>query len=578
MIASNASSDPTPRPSPPYLAAIVLAVAYGLGAWISSSMSDSEVGVMNFWIPGGILAGALLLQAQRYWPMLIIAAGIGDFGYNILGPDSALWGPNSYPLIILLLLHLGNSFGAVASVMLVQKFFAPQLTLKSVQELVGLIILVAGLGSAMAAAIGTAVVWGMGNTQNVGSTWIVWASSDALGVLLIVPLMLVWQPQLALPRWRRPTARQAEFMALAAGLIAVQGSVFHASSAYIFVAHYIAIPFQIWAVIRFGLRGVTVASLITALLTGWFSSQGLIAAMTPQRGTELQISLAMYAFSGLLLAVVFEANRRTEQALRQSQKKVTQLHRSLSDRVKDRTAELEAAVQELESFSYSVAHDLRSPLRGIEGWSHALNEDYRDQLNPQGKDHLDRVRTETRMMGTTIDDLLNLARVNRINITVETVDLTPLAKSIIAQHQATQSTPATETVIPPHLEAQCDPQLARLLLQKLLDNAWKFTRLTAVPRIEIGRAETVNGPAFFVRDNGAGFDLADAAKLFTPFNRLHKPSEFPGTGVGLAIVERVTRCHGGMVWAEAAVDQGATFFFTLPDPVSDNQIRTTPSP
>jgi light-regulated signal transduction histidine kinase (bacteriophytochrome) len=224
---------------------------------------------------------------------------------------------------------------------------------------------------------------------------------------------------------------------------------------------------------------------------------------------------------------------------------------------------LESANKELEAFSYSVSHDLRAPLRGIDGWSLALLEDYGSQLDGQAKTYLERVRSETQRMGQLIDDLLQLSRLTSAEMSIQRVDLSAIAGTIAAHLQEAQPERQVEFVIQPGLQATGDPQLLEIVVTNLLDNAFKFTGKTQQARIQFGQTEIEGQPAFFVRDNGAGFDMALAKKLFGTFQRLHKASDFPGTGVGLTTVQRIVHRHGGRIWAEAAVNQGATFYFTL---------------
>ncbi len=228
-----------------------------------------------------------------------------------------------------------------------------------------------------------------------------------------------------------------------------------------------------------------------------------------------------------------------------------------------RTAQLEAANQELETFSYSVSHDLRAPLRGIDGWSLALLEDYGSQLDAQARQYLERVRSETQRMAQLIDDLLQLSRVTRANMQEDPVDLSALAQTIAARLQAAQPTRQFETIIQADLVARGDAHLLGIALTNLLDNAAKFTGPRPLARIEFGLTQVKGQPAYFIRDNGVGFDPAYARNLFGAFQRMHRQSEFPGTGIGLATVQRIIHRHGGRIWAEAAVDQGATFYFTL---------------
>lgn len=223
-----------------------------------------------------------------------------------------------------------------------------------------------------------------------------------------------------------------------------------------------------------------------------------------------------------------------------------------------------AANHELEAFSYSVAHDLRAPLRSIDGFSQALLEDYGDKLDADGQDHLRRVRAAAQRMAQLIDDLLGLSRVTRAELHRTEVDLTAIANEIADGLQKTQPTRDVSFRIADGLVANGDARLVSVLLENLIGNAWKFTSKRAAAGIEVSSA-TVDGEiAFFVRDDGAGFDMAYANKLFNAFQRLHNRIDFEGTGIGLATVMRIVRRHGGRVWAEGAVDRGATFWFTLP--------------
>jgi light-regulated signal transduction histidine kinase (bacteriophytochrome) len=226
-------------------------------------------------------------------------------------------------------------------------------------------------------------------------------------------------------------------------------------------------------------------------------------------------------------------------------------------------AELTAANKELEAFSYSVSHDLRAPLRSIDGFSLALLEDYSEKLDDEGKNHLERVRVATQRMGALIDDLLNLSRVTRASIHLEKVDVSAVAAEVIEGLQKAQPERQVEIRVEQGLQATVDAHLLRIVLENLLGNAWKFTSKRALACIEFGKTSGNGRAAFFVRDDGAGFDPAYADRLFGAFQRLHSVSEFPGTGIGLATVQRIIHRHGGRIWAESSAGQGATFYFTL---------------
>jgi signal transduction histidine kinase len=226
---------------------------------------------------------------------------------------------------------------------------------------------------------------------------------------------------------------------------------------------------------------------------------------------------------------------------------------------------LHDANRELESFSYSVSHDLRSPLRSIDGFSQALVEDVGPQLPIDAQGHLDRIRHATRRMGLLIDDLLALSKVARAEMKRERVDLSDVAEQVVAELRRQQPAREIAITIVPGLHVTADAPLVRLALQNLIENAWKFTsRRDGGGTIEVGQTRDADGaPAFYIRDNGAGFDPEYADKLFGPFQRLHAASEYPGSGIGLATVQRIVHRHGGHVWAEGEINAGACFYFTL---------------
>jgi signal transduction histidine kinase len=219
---------------------------------------------------------------------------------------------------------------------------------------------------------------------------------------------------------------------------------------------------------------------------------------------------------------------------------------------------------ELEAFSYSVSHDLRAPLRTIDGFSQLLLEDCGDVLPPEGQDYLRRVRAAAQRMGELIDDLIELSRVERTELRRERVDVSRMAHLTAAALRKSAPARNVTLVVQPDMMAEVDPRLFRIVLENLMGNAWKFTSKVATATVEFGAlADDGNSTTFFVKDNGAGFNPDRAAKLFAPFQRLHSEAEFPGTGIGLATVQRIVSRHGGRIWAKSAVGQGATFLWTI---------------
>jgi signal transduction histidine kinase len=314
---------------------------------------------------------------------------------------------------------------------------------------------------------------------------------------------------------------------------------------------------------------VLLVALVASQLASRVSRRAIAEPLTELAGLARKFSgdhdysvRARETGSGELFTLTAAFNDMLDQ-IQERDRSLQESRDQLEQRVRERTAALDASNQELEAFCYSVSHDLRSPLRAIDGFSQALLEDMEGRLDADAVGHLSRIRAATQRMASLIDDLLSLSRITRTDLAVKRVDLSAMARAVCEELAAAQPGRTVTATIEDGLTAVADPGLMRQVLENLLGNAWKFTSKQAEPRIEFASAAGEDGRVYVVRDNGAGFDPKYADRLFGVFQRLHAMTDFPGTGVGLAIVERIVKRHGGRVWAEAEVNRGAAFFFTL---------------
>ncbi len=273
------------------------------------------------------------------------------------------------------------------------------------------------------------------------------------------------------------------------------------------------------------------------------------------------------AGSAILLYIVLRRYERrggdAMAALIKSRNEVRSANADLERRVAERTRQLEAANRELEAFAYAVSHDLRAPLRSMSGFSQILQENAPPGLDEKSRHYLQRIHDASLRMSSLIEDLLNLSRIGRSELTARPISLSQVAAEAAAAIRERHPTREVQLEVAEGLEVNADPRLLRIAFENLLSNAWKYTSRASQASVSVGVQDGEHGPVYFVRDNGVGFDMKYADKLFVPFQRLHPEAEFPGSGIGLVTVQRIIARHGGRVWADAKPDAGATFYFTL---------------
>lgn len=296
---------------------------------------------------------------------------------------------------------------------------------------------------------------------------------------------------------------------------------------------------------------------------GALTIQSAEEAAFSQEDIETFQTMADQLANAILNARLYDQVGKELEERKRAEEEVRLLNAELEERVQSRTQDLQAANREMEAFSYSVSHDLRAPLRAIDGFSRILMDDFHTELPQDGTSYLKKIRGASAQMAQLIDDILRLSRINRAEMRSDPVNLSTLVQSVVNELQSREPGRVVTIEITPGLQTQGDERLLRVAIENLMSNAWKFTGKTTQAKIEVGQTKAGDKEAFYIRDNGVGFDMAYANKLFGAFQRLHSSEDFPGTGIGLAIVQRVIHKHGGHIWAEAERDKGATFYFTL---------------
>jgi signal transduction histidine kinase len=507
--------------------------------------------VTPVWPPTGVALAALLRGGHRLWPG-VFAGVVVTVGFDV----HPLPLPVDLTPLAVLAMAVGNTGEAVLSAALLRRIGWRPSPAATVRETLALLTIPPFVTAPLSATVGTLTLLALGklDADTFGGAWWTWWTGNALGVVTLTPFLLTWSvpPLPSVERSRRvevtvfvTVAMLATWHALFGPFPRIPGSP---------PAAYLLFPFLIWTALRFGPRATATAvfgiSAVMLLLMGLgqFGDPARAATTLP-----IQLFLGVMSSTSLLLAASDAERRRDVETLRQ-------LRRDLEAQVRNRTSALEASNRDLEAFAHRVSHDLRAPLRAVNGFCGVLMEEHGRELSPEGRALLRRVSDRARQMARLVEALLEYSRVGRAQPRLADVDVGELVAAIVAE-----AGPRDVVVEVGELgHATADPVLLRQVFANLVENGVKYSRTQPAPRVVVGREKVADRTAWFVRDNGVGFDMRDADRLFRVFSRLHG-SEFEGTGVGLAIVQRIVELHGGRVWAESQPGKGATFWFTLAD-------------
>lgn len=510
-----------------------------LASWRVAAVLDAAEPTATVWPPSGVLLAALLAARPQ-----LSALWLGGLLGSLLGSGS---------LELAFLGATGSLAGAVAA----RRLLGPW----GWRRLHGAQGTMVFAGSCLAGgALAAALVWSGHALAAGAAAWragLTAFGSQAVSLLIVAPTLVLWSFH---RRLNLGLGRDAEALALLGAGIGLPAFIFLVGPLAGGSLHvtYLSLPPLLWAAVRFGLREAATLSLLLSVvaLASLSSHTGPFGASGAWAGTALmQAYLFVCATTALILAAAVWETKDQVRASNALAERLAASEEGLEEQVRRRTAELQRANAELEEFSYSVSHELRAPLRKIAVVSELVVREEGAALRPAALDRISRIRAAALRGNRIILDLLKLMRVSRLPLRRSEVDLSALARECAC--------PGIELVVQPGLVARADPALTREIMAQLLDNACKFARAGAKPRVEVGRTSRPEGELFFVRDNGQGFEMDFSQKIFGTFERLHSSPDDGGTGVGLAIVQRAVARHGGKVFAEGKLGRGASFYFTL---------------
>lgn len=536
---------------------LALAAVYFAAARLSLLLAFEKTNASPVWPPSGIAFAAVLLLGARVWPGILLGAFFANLVVFLANQAAGF----STVVLVSASIAVGNTLEALSGGALFRRFGESDTPFGRAQDPFKFVA-VALLMCLTSASIGPTALSlaGMASWALYGTIWFTWWLGDTVGVLVVTPLLLAWSRE---PRIRWDPRRALE-AALLFALTFVAGRVGFGGWLPAEGAHYplafVAIPFLVWAAFRFGPREAATAVFVVSGIAIWDTLHGtgpFVRETVNESLLLLQLFVSVVTVTTLAMSALVAERWAAAAALRRA-------HDELEVRVKERTAQLEATNRELEAFTYTVSHDLKAPLRGMEGFTQALQEDSAERLDAKGRHYLGMIRTSARRMGELIDDLLRYARLERRAMLWEHVPLRPLLQRVGEELEGEIRARGLRVLIELAVEAvEAEREGLREALANLVGNAVKFSR-GAGGTITIESRRGADSVILSVADTGIGFDMRYHDRIFRIFERLHRSEDYPGTGVGLAIVRKVAERHGGRAWAVSTPGKGSTFFLALP--------------
>ncbi|HVE81374.1 MAG TPA: MASE1 domain-containing protein [Myxococcales bacterium] len=542
--------------------ALLVAIAYTLVSRFGLAFVVKPEGMAAFWPPAGFMLAVMVLSPKRTWPANLVGSFVGCTVGSIIFFHNGL--------LVSMGFGFFNSCESLLTSWLLLRVLGAPITMTRLSELIGLTVLAAILGNAVTATGGAVVV-----TTAFGApywaVWRVWWMGDALGMLLFTPVIVSWATvrpeEIKPPSPQRSLEAALLFIASWVVTYLVFSSTVRGTS-FLLPLPYVTFPFLLWAAVRFGPRGASLAALTTAFIAVWYTANGSgpFAALSESTSNKLlsaQGFLAAAVLSSLMLAVVIHERKQAEEALRTT-------NESLEVRIQERTKELAQSNLELEQFAYVSSHDLQEPLRAVAGTVQIFQRRYASHVDAQADELITHITEGVSRMQALINDLLAFSRVGSRSQPLVATDCSAVMKDVASNLAvAVQESGAVVTYdgLP---TVMSDPTQMTQLLQNLIGNAIKF-RGGSRPEIQV-KAEKKDGDWLFsVRDNGIGIEPQYYDRIFGIFQRLHTRREYPGTGIGLAICKKIVERQGGRIWVESERGRGTCFFFTLPLQAGDSR-------